>query len=89
MTIVPFLRDRVFGPQDIQAMSTAFDDVCKFSTWPIKHKAKENSLRKRSFFLRTRANVTRRSCDRTLREIVHGPDAWPATLVSAAQCGAL
>jgi hypothetical protein len=28
MTIVPFLRDNVFGPQDIQAMSTALEDVC-------------------------------------------------------------
>ena len=29
MTIVPFLEGRVFGPQDIQAMSTALEDVCK------------------------------------------------------------
>jgi hypothetical protein len=29
MTIVPFLNDNVFGPQDIQAMSTALEDVCK------------------------------------------------------------
>ena len=29
MTIVPFLEDRAFRPQDIQAMSTALEDVCK------------------------------------------------------------
>lgn len=26
--IVPFLRNRAFGPQDIQAMSLALDEVC-------------------------------------------------------------
>jgi hypothetical protein len=29
LTIVPFLECSVFGPQDIQAMSTALEDVCK------------------------------------------------------------
>jgi hypothetical protein len=29
MTIVPFLDGRVFGPEDIEAMSTALEDVCK------------------------------------------------------------
>ena len=29
MTIVLILRDNVFGPQDIQAMSTALEDVCQ------------------------------------------------------------
>ena len=28
-TIVPFLRDGVFEPHDIEAMSMALDDVCK------------------------------------------------------------
>jgi hypothetical protein len=28
MTIVPFLRDNVFEPPDIYAMSTALHDVC-------------------------------------------------------------
>lgn len=28
-TIIPFLRDGVFEPKDIQAMSMAFEDVCK------------------------------------------------------------
>jgi tartrate dehydratase beta subunit/fumarate hydratase class I family protein len=27
--IIPFLKDRAFEPHDIQAMSMAFDDVCK------------------------------------------------------------
>ena len=29
MTIIPFLEGRVFGPEDIKAMSTALEDVCK------------------------------------------------------------
>jgi hypothetical protein len=29
MTIVPFLRDSVFGPEDIHSMSRALDDLCK------------------------------------------------------------
>ena len=29
MTIVSFLEGRAFRPQDIQAMSTALEDVCK------------------------------------------------------------
>lgn len=29
MTIVPFLRDGAFEPNDIQAMSLALEDVCK------------------------------------------------------------
>jgi hypothetical protein len=29
MTIVPFLNGKVFGPEDIQAMSTVLEDVCK------------------------------------------------------------
>jgi predicted Holliday junction resolvase-like endonuclease len=28
-TILPFLKDGVFDPKDITAMSTALDDVCK------------------------------------------------------------
>jgi hypothetical protein len=27
--IIPFLRGAVFGPEDIEAMSMALDDVCK------------------------------------------------------------
>jgi hypothetical protein len=29
MTIIPFLEEKAFGPEDIQAMSTALEDVCK------------------------------------------------------------
>ena len=29
MSIVSFLEGRAFGPHDIQAMSTALEDVCK------------------------------------------------------------
>jgi hypothetical protein len=34
MNIVPFLRDDAFGPEDIQAMSTALDDVCNVLRLP-------------------------------------------------------
>jgi hypothetical protein len=27
-TIIPFLRDRAFNPEDVTAMSMALDDVC-------------------------------------------------------------
>jgi hypothetical protein len=29
MTVIPFLEGRAFRPQDIQAMSTALEDVCR------------------------------------------------------------
>jgi hypothetical protein len=29
MSIVPFLNGRLFGPKDIQALSTALENVCK------------------------------------------------------------
>jgi tartrate dehydratase beta subunit/fumarate hydratase class I family protein len=28
MTILPFLKDSAFGPEDIKAMSAALEDVC-------------------------------------------------------------
>ena len=33
--IVPFLRERVFEPQDIQAMSMALDEVCAAMNLPV------------------------------------------------------
>ena len=33
--IIPFLRERVFEPQDIQAMSLALDEVCAVLTLPV------------------------------------------------------
>ena len=38
MTIVPFLKDRVFGPQDIEAMSTAFEGLCETLNLPDEAK---------------------------------------------------
>ncbi len=45
MTIVPFLEGRAFGPQDIQAMSTALEDVqqwrgCPLDQNPLPHQTK-------------------------------------------------
>ena len=64
MTVVPFLRGRVFEPQDIQAMSAVFDDVCQ-DNQPGRSKYKSEEIpfaQKFNRSLRTRANVTRRSC---------------------------
>ena len=33
--IIPFLRERVFDPQDIQAMSLALDEVCAALKLPV------------------------------------------------------
>jgi hypothetical protein len=60
MTIVPFLKDSVFGPQDIQSMSTALEDVCDILN--VTDKAKESSSRRRSSLLRTRSSATLRFC---------------------------
>ena len=62
MTIVPFLRDHVFGPQDIQAMSTALDDVCKILNLADQAQSERELLAQKICFLRTRASATPRSC---------------------------
>jgi hypothetical protein len=88
--IVPFLRDHVFGPQDIQAMSTALEDVCAILNLPHQAQSERELLAQKIVLF---AHQGQRDAallrDRTLREIVHGPDAWPAALVRAARCGAL
>ena len=44
MTIVPFLEDRVFEPQDIQAMSTAFEDLFEAFNLPNEVKSERELL---------------------------------------------
>ena len=89
MTIVPFLRDNVFGPKDIQAMSAALDDVCKILN--VDQAGSERELLARNIV--AFANQGQRDAallrDRMLREIVSGQGEWPAALVRAARCGAL
>lgn len=40
-TILPFVKDGVFNPQDITAMSMALDDVCKILNLPDDNSARE------------------------------------------------
>jgi hypothetical protein len=90
MTIVPFLTDNVFGPRDIQAMSTALEDVCAILNLADHDKSEKERLAKKIFTL---AKGGERDAallrDRMLREIAHGQGGWAAALVRAARCGAL
>jgi hypothetical protein len=90
MTVAPFLNDNVFGPQDIQAMSTALEDVCKILDLSDKAKSERDLLAQNILVLarhgERNAALLR---DRMLREIAYGQGGWPAALVRAARCGAL
>ena len=90
MTVAPFLNDNVFGPQDIHAMSTALEDVCKILDLSDKAKSERDLLAQNILALARHgerdAALLR---DRMLREIAYGQGGWPAALVRAARCGAL
>ena len=47
MNIIPFLGSRAFRPQDIQAMSTALEDVCKTLNLSDKRKREREYVAKR------------------------------------------
>jgi hypothetical protein len=47
MAIVPFLEGKVFGPQDIEAMSTALEDVCKILNLGEEAKSEREFLAKK------------------------------------------
>jgi hypothetical protein len=72
MTILPFLEDSVFGPRDIQAMSTALEDVCKILNLADEAKSERELLAKKIIALvrqgERNAALLR---DRTLREIAY------------------
>ncbi len=90
MTIVPLLKDSVFGPQDIQAMSTALEDVCKILNLADEATSEKEFLAKKLVALAHR--VPRDAAllrDRMLREIASGQGQWPAAFVRAARQGAL
>ena len=73
MTVVPFLRGRVFEPQDIQAMSTAFDDVCKILNLADQAQSERELLAQKIVLFAHRGQCDAALLrDRTLREIVHG-----------------
>ena len=52
--IVPFLRERVFGPQDIQAMSVALDEVCAALNLPGGDNQARRAIADRMITLATR-----------------------------------
>jgi hypothetical protein len=47
MSIVPFLEGSAFGPQDIEAMSTALEDVCKTLNLADEAKSERELLAKK------------------------------------------
>ena len=70
MTIVPFLEDRAFGPQDIQAMSTALEDVCKTLNLADEAKSERELLAKTIIVLARQGERNAALLrDRTLREL--------------------
>jgi hypothetical protein len=80
----------VFGPQDIQAMSTALADVCAILNLADHDKSDKERLAKKII---TMAKGGERDAallrDRLLKEIAHGQGGWAVALVRAARCGAL
>ena len=70
MTIVPFLEGKVFDPRDIQAMSTALEEICKTLNLAEEAKSERELLAKKIIFL---AGQGERNAallrDRMLREI--------------------
>jgi hypothetical protein len=73
MTILPFLKDNVFGPQDIQAMSTALEDVCKILNLTDQARSDRELVAQKIVVLarhgERNAALLR---DRMLREIAYG-----------------
>jgi hypothetical protein len=91
MTIVPFLGDRVFGPQDIEAMSTALEDICKTLNLSDEAKSERELLAKKIIIL---AGQGERSAallrHRMLREIAcepRGVGGWFAATASLQRVG--
>ena len=80
MTIVPFLEDRVFGPRDIEAMSTAFEGLCETLNLPDEAKGE----RERLMAAKIIALARRGDCSAALlrggmlREIAYGRGGWAA-----------
>jgi ABC-type hemin transport system substrate-binding protein len=68
----------VFAPNDIQAMSTALDDVCKVLNLPDKAASERELIAKKIIAF---AHQGKRDAallrDRMLREIVAGRGDWP------------
>jgi hypothetical protein len=90
MTVVPFLNGRVFEQKDIQAMSTALNDLCAILGPVAEDKSDRELLAKKVILLaqggERDASLLR---DRILREIASGDGGWGERFVSAARHGAL
>jgi len=79
MTIVPFLENKVFGPQDIRAMSTALEEVCKTLNLADEAKSEREFLAKKIIALARRGECSAALLrDRVLREIAYGRGGWAA-----------
>lgn len=73
MTIVAFLEDKVFGPQDIQAMSTALEDVCKILNLANEAKSERELLARKIIALAHKGECDAALLrDRMLRELAYG-----------------
>ena len=90
MTIVPFLNGNVFGPEDIQAMSMALEDVCKTLNLADEAKSERVLLAKKIIALARQGECNSALLrDRMLREVAYGEGVWAIALVRAARRGAL
>jgi ABC-type hemin transport system substrate-binding protein len=90
VTIAPFLEGEAFGPQDIQAMSMALEDVCKILDLADEAKSERERLAKKIIALAHQGEVNAALLrDRTLRDVAYGQGEWAASLVRSARHGAL
>ena len=90
MTIIPFLEDKAFGPEDIQAMSTALEDVCKTLNLADEAKSEIELLAKTIIVLARQGERNAALLrDRAPREVAYGEGVWAIALVRAARRGAL
>lgn len=82
MTIIPFLTDNVVVPQDIQAMSTVLEDVCKILNLADEGRSERELVAKKLVALAHQgsrdAGLLR---DRVLRETASDQSEWSRTLV--------
>jgi hypothetical protein len=90
MPIRPFLKDGAFGPQHIEAMSKALQDLCAILKQSDEDKSEREFLARRIIALAQGGECdAARLRDRILREIAHSQGEWPERIVRAARLGAL
>ena len=82
MSVAPFLNDNVFGPQDIQAMSTALEDVCKILDLSDGAKSERELLAQNILALAHSGRTQRRASPRP-----HAEDdrLWPKRMAGRAR----